>query len=162
MGGHTHKKNKLRKRMKVNRFIDLMKVLGPKFCTWSNELRMFYLNTFKILISIVKHIFRTVVEEQNRILFKRFLTLVDALKMAPKSKKYKTSYSVEMKSTFPFIRKCSSSVPNYQHKHHSTICNLNLSLTSGSSNDILPHSETPGHKEKAKYLKSKKKNSVFL
>ena len=122
----------------------------------------YFTNTFKILISRVKHTLHIVVEKQKRILFKRFLKLVDALKMAPKSKKYKTSYSVEMKSTFPFIRKCSSSVPNYQHKHHFTICNLNLSLTSGSSNDILRRSETPGHKEKAKYLKSKKKNSVFL
>ena len=48
---------------------------------------------FKILISIVKHILRTVVEEQKTILLKRFLTLVDALNIAPKSKKYKTSYS---------------------------------------------------------------------
>ena len=156
MGVHTHtQKNKFRKRMKVNRFIDLMKVLGPKFCTWSNELWIFYLNTFKILISIVKHILRTVVEEQKRILFKRFLTLVDALKMAPKSKNYKTSYSDEMKSAFPVITKCSSSIPDYQFKYHCNIWNLNLSLASGGSNDILQHSETPSHKEKEKYLKRK-------
>ena len=115
----------------------------------------YFINTFKILISIVKHILRTVVEEQKRILFKHFVTLVETLMMAPKSKKYKTSYSDEMKSAFPFITKCSSSVPDYQHEYHCTICNLNLSLASSGSNDILRHSETPGHKEKAKYLKSK-------
>ena len=101
----------------------------------------YFTNTFKILISVVKHILCTVVEEQKRILFKRFLTLVDALKMAPKSKKYKTSYSDEMKSAFSFNTKCSSSVPDYQDKYHCTICNLNLSFTSGSSNDILRHLE---------------------
>ena len=107
------------------------------------------------MISIVKHILRTVAEEQKRILFKRFVTLVDALMMAAKSKKYKTSYSDEMKSAFPFVTKCSSSVSHYQLKYHCTICNLNLSLASGGSNDIQRHSETPGHKEKTKYLKSK-------
>ena len=115
----------------------------------------YFTNTFKILISILKHILRAVVEEQKRILFKRFLTSVDALKLDPKSKKYKTSYSDEMKSAFPFVTKCSSSVSHYQLKYHCTICNLNLSLASGCSNDIQRHSETPGHKEKTKYLKSK-------
>ena len=111
----------------------------------------YFTNTFKILISIVKHILRTVVEEHKRILHKRFLILVDALKMAPKSKKCKTSYSDHMKSAFPFIVKCSSSVPDYQRKYHCTIWNFSLSLGSGGSNDILRHSETSGHKEKAKY-----------
>ena len=112
-------------------------------------------STFKILISIFKHILLTFVEEQKRILFNHFLTLVDALKMVPKSKKYKTSYSNEMKFVFPFITKCSFSILDYKHKCHCTICNLNLLLASGASNDILQHSEMPGHKEKAKYLKSK-------
>ena len=82
--------------------------------------------------------------------------MADALKVAPKSKKYKASYSNEMKSAFTFIRKCSSSVPDYQHKYNCTIYNLNLWLVSGGSNDILQHSEMPSHNEKAKYLKSKK------
>ena len=95
MSRHTHKKNKLKKRF------DESSAPGLMSCKY-------FTNTFKIFISLVKHILCTVAEEQERILFKSFLTLVDALKIAPKSKKYKTSYCDEMKSAFPFIMKCFS------------------------------------------------------
>ena len=66
-GIYTHKK-KLKKRMEVNRF-DESSAPGLMSCKY-------FTNTFKILISIVKHLLRTVVEEQTKILFKRFLTLM--------------------------------------------------------------------------------------
>ena len=77
--------------------------------------------------------------------------------MASKNKKYKTSYSESLKERFPFITKCSSHIADHQHKFHCIICNSNISLAHGGSNEILKHVETPGHKNKkqAQALKGK-------
>ena len=69
--------------------------------------------------------------------------------MASKNKKYKTSFSDSFTETFSFITKCPSHIPNYQHKFHCTVCNANISLAHGGSNDIKKHQDTPGHKKLA-------------
>ena len=75
--------------------------------------------------------------------------------MASKQKKYKTSYSDDLKERFPFIRKCSTHIPDYQHKYHCTICNVSLSLAYGGANDIARHAECPSHEKLAATLKGK-------
>ena len=66
--------------------------------------------------------------------------------MASKAKKYQTSYSDELEQKFMFIKACSSSVPDNQHKFHCTVCNVNLLLAGGGTTDVQKHSETTGHK----------------
>ena len=45
-----------------------------------------------------------------------------------------------------FIKACSSSVPDNQHKFHCIVCNVNLLLAGGGTIDVQKHSETTGHK----------------
>ena len=73
--------------------------------------------------------------------------------MASKSEKYKTSYSESLKERFLFIIKCSSHIADHQRKFHCTICNSNISLPHGGSNDILKHAETLDIKNKLKLWK---------
>ena len=75
--------------------------------------------------------------------------------MASKSKKYKTSYSDNFKERFSFVTKCPSHIHDYEHKFHCTVCNSNISLAHGGSNDISRHAETPGHKKQASALQGK-------
>ena len=45
-------------------------------------------------------------------------------------------------------------MPDYQHKLHYTVCNVNQSLAGGGANDVQKHSETPDHKKLADALQS--------
>lgn len=72
-----------------------------------------------------------------------------------KKTKYKTKFSDDLKTKFPFVSKCSSSIADYQYKFHCNVCNLNLSCAAGGANDITKHAETPNHKKNEKASKSK-------
>ena len=76
--------------------------------------------------------------------------------MASASKKYKTSFSTEWVNTYDFVSPRSISVPDYQHKFRSNVCNIKLSCSAGGINGVKRHSETPTQ-NKTKKNKTKKK-----
>ena len=55
-----------------------------------------------------------------------------------------------------------SSIPDYQHKYQSTICNLNLSLASGVPMTFFNIQKCHVIKKRQNIWKVSKKNSVFL
>ena len=72
-----------------------------------------------------------------------------------KKAKYRTKYSTDFQKEFPFIRACSSAVPDHIYKYQCTIYNVHLSCASGGAYDIREHSRSEKHAESQKVLSSK-------
>lgn len=64
---------------------------------------------------------------------------VDIVKSV-KKRKYKTRYSKEWMSNFPFVKACGQHVPDKEYKFFCSVCNINLSCAQGGINDVKVHS----------------------
>lgn len=72
-----------------------------------------------------------------------------------KKPKRQTKYSSEYQKEYPFIQKCSSSVPDHLYKFHCTSCNVNVSCVHGGINDVKFHISTNKHITAHKHRESK-------
>ena len=57
-----------------------------------------------------------------------------------KKRKYKTRYSKEWVSNFPFVKPCGQHIPDKEYKFFCSMCNVNLSCAQGGINDVTVHS----------------------
>ena len=81
---------------------------------------------------------------------------------AKKKKKCSVSWSSSIQTEFPFAASCKSTVSDYKHKFHCTICDRPFSLGGGGADDVRRHGETDTHKKNKRDLASKFVFFVFL
>ena len=55
-------------------------------------------------------------------------------------KKYKTRFSKEWESKFPFVKPCNLQTSDKEYKFFCSVCNVNLSCAQGGISDVSIHS----------------------